>query len=76
MRLLKDMTEPELFDYINLLMSATKQVVPPDVEGFMLVLFCDDGITQYGSSVTRETAVPALRELADRLEKREGIERS
>jgi hypothetical protein len=75
MRLLKDMAEPELEYYINLLMSATQHIVPPDVEGFMIVLFCDDGITQYGSSITRETAVPALRELADRLEKRDGIER-
>lgn len=75
MRLLKDMTEPELEQYINLLMSATQCVVPTDVQGFMVVLFCDDGITQYGSSITRETAVPALRELADRLEKRDGIER-
>ena len=72
---MKDMNEPELEHYINLLMSATQQVIPPDVEGFMVVLFCADGITQYGSSITRETAVPALRELADRLERREGIER-
>lgn len=75
MRLMKDMTEPELREYFNLLMSATKSVIPPDCLGFMIVVFVDDGITQYASSVQREGAIEALRELADRLEAGDTIER-
>ena len=75
MRLMKDMTEPELRTYFNQVMNATQSVVPPDVEGFMLVMFTDQGITQYASSVEREDAVEALRELADRLERKDTITR-
>lgn len=75
MRLMQDMTEPELRDYLNLLMAATQQVMPPDVIGFMIITFCEDGITQYAASVEPEEAVKALRELADRLERRETVKR-
>jgi hypothetical protein len=72
---MQDMTEPELQEYFNLLMAATKSVMPPDVIGFMIITFCEDGITQYASSVQPEEAVKALHELADRLERRETVKR-
>lgn len=75
MRLMQDMTEPELRDYFNLLMSATKSIMPPDVLGFMIICFQEDKITQYASSIEPDGAVQALRELADRLERRETVKR-
>jgi len=75
MRLMQDMTEPELSEYFNLLMAATKSVMPPDVLGFMIICFQADKITQYAASIEPEGAVQALRELADRLERRETVKR-
>lgn len=75
MKLMQDMTEPELKEYFNLLMSATKEVMPPDVLGFMIICFQADKITQYAASIEPEGAIQALRELADRLERREAVTR-
>lgn len=47
----------------------------PDTIGSMLVIFQDDGITQYGATVDPETAPQALRELADRIERRQTVKR-
>ena len=74
-KLMQDMTEPELKEYFNLLMSATKEVMPPDVLGFMIICFQADKITQYAASIEPEGAIQALRELADRLERREAVTR-
>lgn len=41
----------------------------------MLIIFQDDGILQYGSTLQPEGAPQALRELADRLERRETTKR-
>jgi hypothetical protein len=39
------------------------------------VIFQDNGISQYGATVDPETAPQALRELADRLERRQTVKR-
>lgn len=75
MRLMQDMTEPELREYFNLLMSATQQVIPPDVLGLMIICFQADKITQYAASIEPEGAIEALRELVDRLERMETVKR-
>ena len=75
MRRMRDMTEPELREYFNLLMAATQSLMPPDVLGFMIVCFQSDKITQYAASIEPEGAAQALRELADRLERRETVKR-
>lgn len=72
---LQDMTEPELSAYISRLMRFIKRSATPDTIGAMLIIFQDDGITQYGASVDPETAPQALRELADRIERRETVKR-
>ena len=46
-----------------------------DTIGSMLIVFGTNGIGQYASTVDAECAPAALRELADRLERREMIER-
>jgi len=43
--------------------------------GAMLVIFQDDGICQYGSTIDPETAPAALRELANRIETRTTVKR-
>ena len=73
--LFKDNTEPQLRAFINLLCGAVGDALPPDVLGFMLVMMQDNGIAQYGGSITRESAIGALRELADRLEANTTVER-
>ena len=74
-KLMKDMDEPTLKKYFNGLMSMLQSLKTPDCHGFMLIAFQDDGITQYASSIDPMTAPDALRELADRLERREDVKR-
>lgn len=52
-----------------------KRCQTPDTIGSMLIIFQDDGITQYGATVHPETTPQVLRELADRLERRETVKR-
>jgi hypothetical protein len=73
-RQLRDMTEPELRHYFNLLAKATESVLP-DNALFVLLVFDDPQIAQYVSNCSRENMVQALRETADRLESREDIPR-
>lgn len=73
--LMKDMTEPQLRKHLNRILRFIKRRQTPDTVGSMLVIFQDDGITQYGSTIDPATAPQALRELADRLERRDTIER-
>jgi hypothetical protein len=74
-RELQDMTEPELREHIGQLMRHNKSQQTPDTIGSMLVIFQTNGITQYGSTVDPETAPQALRELADRIERRWTVKR-
>ena len=73
--LMKYMTEPELTEHLNKQLRFIKSCQTPDTIGSMLIIFQDDGITQYGATVDPETAPQALRELADRLEKRQTVKR-
>jgi hypothetical protein len=73
--LMKDMDEPTLREYINYLLRFIKENQTPDTIGSMLVIFQEDGITQYGATIDPETAPQALRELADRIENRETVKR-
>lgn len=73
-RLLKDMTEPELKQYMNLLAQATESVLP---EGsvFILVVFDEPALAQYISNGTRAQMIEAIQATADRLRSREDIPR-
>ena len=76
MREMQDMTEPELKFYFNSIMTLLKDLMPPDVEGYLLMVFQKNGITQYASSIEREGAIASLRELADGLEKKGVVDRN
>lgn len=73
--MLKYMTEPELNAHLTKQLRFIKSCQTPDTIGSMLVIFGDDGITQYGATVDPETAPQALRELADRIERRQTVKR-
>ena len=72
---MQDMTEPELSEHLNRQLRVIKRWQTADTVGSMLVIFQDDGITQYGATIDPETAPDALRELADRIERRETVKR-
>lgn len=73
--LLKDMNEPQLRQHLNRLLTFIKQNETPDTVGSILVIYQDNGISQYGATIDPETAPAALRELADRIERRETVKR-
>ncbi len=74
-KLLKYMTEPEISGHLCKQLLFIKSCQTKDTIGSMLIIFQDDGITQYGSTVDPETAPQALRELADRIEQRQTVKR-
>lgn len=74
-KLMKYMTEPELGKHLTKQLRFIKRCQTPDTIGSMLVIFQDDGITQYGGTVDPETLPQALRELADRIERRQTVKR-
>lgn len=71
---MEHMTEPELSAHLTRQLRFIKGCQSEDTIGSMLIVFQEDGITQYGSTVHPENVPAALRELADRLEKRETVE--
>ena len=76
MKPLEDMTEPELRELTNAVCRAVDDLLPPGT-GFA-VLFWPHGehkVSQYGSNCRRADMVKALREAADRLEKRQDVPR-
>lgn len=75
LKLMKDMTEPELGRHFKRIMFDVDEQQPDDVIGSMVITFTDCGIAQYVASIDPETAPQALRELADRLERRETVKR-
>lgn len=80
MKLLKDMTEPELREYFNLLAKATESVLPPgpsrNGKCLFVLLVCDESnICQYASNGNREQCIKMLRDTADRLEHKHDIPR-
>lgn len=74
-KLMKDMTEPELSGHLRKQLRFIRSCQTKDTIGSMLVIFQDNGITQYGATVDPETVPQALRELADRIERRETVKR-
>lgn len=74
-KLLKDMDEVELSAHVGRIMRFIRASQTPDTLGSLLVIFGDNGISQYGATIDPRTAPAALRELADRLERRETVER-
>lgn len=74
-KMLKYMTEPELNEHLSEQLRFIKSKQTPDTIGSMLVIFQDNGITQYGATIDPETAPQSLRELADRIERRETVKR-
>lgn len=75
MKLMQHMTEPELGAHLSKQLRFIKSCHTPDTIGSMLVIFQADGITQYGATIDPETAPQALRELADRIERRQTVKR-
>lgn len=80
MKLLKDMTEPELQEYFNLLARATESVLPPgpsrNGKCLFVLLVCDESkITQYASNANRDDCIKLMRATADRLDKNDVIPR-
>lgn len=73
--LLKDMDEPSLREHLLRQLRFIKKCQTPDTIGSMLIIFGDNGIAQYGATVDPQAAPQALRELADRIEKRQTVTR-
>jgi hypothetical protein len=78
---MEDMTEPELGELlrscakaVNTTLSA--RIVSEHKPMFALLVFNDPEVAQYISSCRRAEMIQALRECADRLERRETIERT
>ena len=69
------MTEPELAAHLTHQLRFIRNCQTEDTIGSMLIVFGADGICQYGATVDPETAPQALRELADRIERRETVRR-
>lgn len=77
MKQLVDMTEPELRDLTTAVLNAVKSRLPRGT-GFVVLFWPfseHPGISQYGSNARRPDMIRALREAADRLERREDVTR-
>lgn len=72
---MQDMTEPELSEHLGKQLRFIKSCQTKDTIGSMLVIFQDNGICQYGATICPSTAPQSLRELADRLERRQTVTR-
>jgi NACalpha-BTF3-like transcription factor len=75
---LQDMTEPQLQHLMKDL--ATSLLDTSSIHGierplFVLLLFNDPRVSQYVSNAQRADVIKALREAADRLERREDVQR-
>lgn len=78
MKRMEDMTEPELAELLRAFGSAIKRTGYEAGIGrphFVLLLFNDPALCQYIASIEREGAIKALRETAERLERRDTVER-
>ncbi len=74
-KLMEHMTEPELSAHLSRQLKFIKKCQSEDTVGSMLIIFQKDMICQYGATVDPEQAPKALRELADRIERRETVKR-
>lgn len=82
MKLIRDMTEPELRRFFRSVARKVEAMLPPGPSAHGKCLFAlivadavEPGIGQYVSNVQRADMVRLLRETADRLERREDIPR-
>lgn len=78
MKMLQDMTEPELKSLLNEICAqivAVSERRETEKLYFALLLFNDPGIAQYVCNCDRGDVIKAMRETADRLEKRDTVER-
>ena len=76
LKALEDLTEPEMRELATRVLNAVQSRLPVNT-GFA-VLFWPHGehrISQYGSNCRREDTVLALREVANRLERRQDVPR-
>lgn len=76
MKKLEDMTEPELRELTTRILKGVEAKLPSNTG--LCVLFWPFGehkVAQYGSNSRRKDMILALRECADRLEKREDVPR-
>jgi hypothetical protein len=81
-KLIRDMTEPELREFFSALARKVEDELPPGPSAkgkclFALIVSDDTGpgVGQYVSNVRRADMIKLLRETADRLERREDIPR-
>jgi hypothetical protein len=77
---LKDMTEPQLRVYFSALAKSVEMALPdgPSKNGrslFVLLVFDDPAVAQYVSNGQRADIIKAMRECADRLERKEDVTR-
>ncbi len=78
MKRLEDMTEPELSGLMKSLAKKVEEVCLSRGVGrpmFTLLLFNDPKVGQYVSNCDRASMVEALRETADRLERKQDVPR-
>lgn len=78
MKLLKDMTEPQLriaLDVMAAKLMRTAELLEIEQPRFVLLLFNDPKVSQYVCNCERADMIHALREAADRLERMEDIPR-
>ncbi len=76
MKPLDDMDQPELRALTTSILNGIKAKLPPDT-GFAVLFWpmTQYKLAQYGSNCRREDMIAALRETADRLEKRQDVPR-
>jgi len=78
MKRLDEMTEPELAELMTTLARRVGDgcaLLGVERPWFLLVLFNDPKVGQYISNCERRDMIAAMRELADRLERREDVPR-
>jgi len=68
-KLLKDMDEKELRNYLSMNLSLLKSVATPDTFDHLVVIFRDDAISHCGTTIDPAIVPSALRNLADQLER-------
>jgi hypothetical protein len=77
---MEDMTEPELGELLRSCAKAVNTALSARIQSqhkpmFALLVFNDPEVAQYISSCERADMIRALRECADRLERRQTVER-
>lgn len=78
MKRLEDMTEPELAELLTLSAKAIEKewrLYGVQKPHFCLVVFNDPALGQYISNCQRDSMIKAMRETADRLERRQDVPR-